>query len=80
MWVGTANRNEIGGWSVSLALHMVLLSMIWPALQQLPTPVLREPFHWNVTLVELPQSTAVVEASNGEALPHPDVHATLRHR
>lgn len=75
MWVGTANRNEIGGWSVSLALHMVLLSMIWPALQQLPTPVLREPFRWNVTLVGLPQSTAVVEASNGEALPHPDVHA-----
>jgi len=75
MWFGVANQNEIGGWSLSLALHMILLTIIWPALQQLPSPVLREPFRWNVTFVESPQSTAVVESSNYEALLHPDVHS-----
>jgi protein TonB len=75
MWVRVAQRDEMGGWSVSLLLHLILLSVIWPALQQLPTPVLREPFRWNVTLVQSQQPSAAVESSSEESLLHQDLRA-----
>jgi periplasmic protein TonB len=75
MWVRVAQRDQIRGWSVSLVLHLILLSVIWPALQQLPAPVLTEPFRWNVTLVQSSQPSAAVESSGEESLPHQDFRA-----
>jgi len=66
MWVRVAQRYEIEGWGVSLVLHLILLSVIWPTLQQLPAPVLTEPFRWNVTLVQSSQPSAAVESSSGK--------------
>ena len=75
MWVRVAQGDQIGGWSVSLVLHLTLLSVIWPALQQLPAPVLTEPFRWNVTLVQSQQPSAAVMSSGEASLPHQDLHA-----
>lgn len=75
MWVRVAQRDQIGGWSVSLVLHLILLSVIWPTLQQLPAPVLTEPFRWNVTLVQSQQPSAPVMSSGEESLPHQDFRA-----
>ena len=75
MWVRVAQRDQIGGWSVSLVLHLILLSVIWPTLQQLPAPVLTEPFRWNVTLVQSQQPSAPVMSSGEESLPHLDFRA-----
>jgi periplasmic protein TonB len=75
MRVQSAQRDEIGGWSVSLVLHVILLSVIWPALQRLPAPVPREPFRLNVTLVQSQQPSATVEPSGGESLLPQDVRA-----
>src|SRR6476620_3258506 len=75
MWIRVAQGDQIGGWSVSLVLHLTLLSVIWPALQQLPAPVLTEPFRWNVTLVQTQQPNATVMSPGEESLPHQDFRA-----
>ncbi len=60
MQARAAHRHQLEGWRFSFFLHGLLLSMIWPILHHIPTPIRQEPFRWNVTLVEsLPQSTVV---------------------
>jgi len=65
-----AQRNQIGGWGFSLFFHAFLLTVIWPAFHQLPTPIPLEPFQWNVTFVELPQQASVLEPTNVASAPN----------
>lgn len=67
MMTDILQRNQIGGWGFSLLLHALLLSAIWPVLHRLPTSPPREPFRWDVTLVEPIPLNIVTEPTNASS-------------
>lgn len=86
MRIGIARRRQIGGWGFSFFLHALLLNAIVLVFRHLPVPTHTEPFRWNVTFIESPQSAAPVEpasdTSSAHELPQPgkvseDIQAPL---
>jgi TonB family protein len=62
-----AQRRRIEGWGFSLILHGVFLVAIIPVFRHLPTQINPEPFRWDVTFVELRQTTVVEPASDASS-------------
>jgi outer membrane biosynthesis protein TonB len=64
MQLRIVQRRRMEGWGFSLALHGVLLAAIVPLFRHLPAPIVPEPFRWNVTFIESPQQTALIEPNS----------------
>jgi len=65
---GIAERNHFEGWGLSLLLHGLLVSLIWPIVHQFPPLARPEPFRWTVALVESPQEHRMIQSTGDGSL------------
>lgn len=73
MTIGELNRisasavpEQAGGWMASVLLHLLGLAGAMLIMAKIEQPVLLEPFHWDISMVEAPAST---EPTQPESMP-----------
>ena len=63
------------GWLSSIALHALMLLSIFPIFRQSLIPVYKEPFHWDVALVQtIPTAHEPIQTAD---VPHPAIAKSL---